>query len=252
MTGSEFFTQVLGANPNDSRVLGVVGQEREAAIIREIEAGNIPDFLRHPKTVRIQDSQGNTAEFQVLPDYLAIGSNEDYVRVPLTPAVARAIANKYGFDLPTEKLCKAIYNQPDAERLTGHGLVNDRSDANYMAGNGFALRHDSMIDRDLRNVPPGTLVAGHKKDIILSNFAKNNPDRLDYYGLYRSTGTPIQGSGGGAHEVTYQDYSHGARLVSQRVIVNGTPMSYEQLLKDPRYAHLATDEGSLDASRIYR
>ncbi len=229
-----------------------MGPEREAAIIREIESGNIPDFLRHPKTIRIQDQQGNTAEFQVLPDYLAIGSNEDFVRVPLTPAIARAVANRYGFDLPTEKLCKAIYNQPDAVKMVGVGLVNQKSDTNYMQGNGFALKHDGLIDDQLQNVPKGTLIAGHKKDIILSNFAAQHPDKLDFYGLYKANGSVYQGSGGGPHEVTYEDYSHGARLVSQKVIVNGVPMSYEQLLKDPRYSQLVSDEGPIDTSRTYR
>lgn len=252
MSGSRFYREVLGADPTNPKQIGLTGPERDAAILREIESGNIPEFLRNPKTIVVRDAQGNTAEFQVLPDYLAIGSDNDYVRVPMSPGLARAIANKYGFDLPTEKLCRTIYEQPDAVKMIGVGLVNSREDTNYMQGNGFTLRHDSMIDANMPNAPTGTLIAGHKKDIILSNFAAQNPSRMDFYGLYNAYGNAIQGSGGGAHEVDYADYSHGARLVSQRVVVNGVPMSYEQLLKDKRYAHLASSEGPIDTSRVYR
>lgn len=251
MTGSEFMTQVLHADPSNPKVKGLTGVEREQAILEQIEKGNVPDFLRHPKTITVTDKNGNQAQLQVMPDYLAIGTNEDFVRVPVTPLLAKTIADRYGFELPTQKVCNDIYAQAD-KRLTGVGLVGSREDTNYMDGNGFFYKHNQIIERNLGNTSSDALVAGHKKDIIISRYAGQNPDRLDFYGLFDGKGKPIQGSGGGPHDNTYVDYSHGARFVSQDVIVNGKHMRYDDVLRDPRYADLLSNEGAYDASNIYK
>ncbi|HEY9784099.1 MAG TPA: hypothetical protein V6D17_01770 [Candidatus Obscuribacterales bacterium] len=251
MGGSQFFRKILKADPNNPDCTGITGWDRERAILAQIEAGNIPDILRHPKKIVVADKHGNKAEISVLPDYLAIGTNEDYVRVPVTPLLAKAIAEKYGYELPTKKLADDIYLQSDV-RLSGVGLVRDRSDTQFMQGNGFYLQHDSIIDRQLPAQAEGSLIAGHKKDIIVSRFAKDHPSKLDFYGLFDKNGKPIQGAGGGAHGVDYVDYSHGARFIAKDVIVNGRPMKYEDVLKDPTLCGLLSDEGPLDVRPIYR
>lgn len=250
--GSEFFRDVLGINPNGDRYQnGVTGLNRELAILRQVEAGNIPDFLRHPKKVVTRDANGNTAEISVMPDYLAIGTNEDWVRVPMTPILARAIADRYGLELPTEKVADAVYSQADV-RLTAEGMVANSRDQNYMTGNGFYLTHNQKIERQLGGTPDGALVAGHKKDIIFSRFAASRPDRLDFYGFFRANGTAIQNAGGGPHDNLYVDYSHGARFVGETVLVNGQPMRYSDVLSNPRLAGLLSDEGTVDVNSIYR
>lgn len=250
--GSEFFRDVLGINPNGDRFQnGVTGLNREMAILRQVEAGNIPDFLRHPKKVVTRDAAGNTAEISVMPDYLAIGTNEDWVRVPITPILARAIADRYGLELPTKKVADAVYSQADV-RLTAEGMVSGSRDQEYMTGNGFYLTHNQKIERQLGGTPDGALVAGHKKDIIFSRFAASRPDRLDFYGFFRSNGTPIQNAGGGPHDNLYVDYSHGARFVGETVLVNGQSMRYSDVLSNPRLAGLLSDEGTVDVNSIYR
>lgn len=251
MTGSEFFERVLAANASDPRCAGMTGQQREQAILSEIESGNIPDFLRHPKTITVNDGCGNTAQLSVLPDYLAIGSNDDYVRVPMTPLLARAIADRYGFELPTRKVVKDIYMNSDM-RLSGVGLVQNQNDTCYMQGNGFFLKHDQIIDGQLGGCPPGALIAGHKKDLIVSRFAAQHPDRLDFYGLFDGRGRAIQGAGGGPHDVNYVDYSHGVRFISQDVIVNGRSMKYADVLNDPNLCRLLSDEGPVNTRTVYR
>ncbi len=250
--GSEFFRDVLGIDPNGDRYQnGVTGLEREKAILRQVEVGNIPDFLRRPQKVVTRDANGNTAELSVMPDYLAIGTNEDWVRVPITPILARAIADRYGLELPTRKVADAVYSQADV-RLTGEGMVGNSRDQQFMQGNGFYLKHNQMIDRQLGGTSDGALVAGHKKDIIFSRYAASNPDRLDFYGLFRSNGTAIQDAGGGPHDNLYVDYSHGARFVGETVVVNGQPMRYSEVLSNPRLAGLLSDEGTVDVNNIYR
>src|ERR1700679_1895632 len=51
--------------------------EREARILAAVKAGNVPPFLR--KFVPVSVSAGPlTASYFVAPDYLAIGSDDDY------------------------------------------------------------------------------------------------------------------------------------------------------------------------------
>lgn len=249
--GGRAFLGRLGGNVDYPRQNGVRGAAREQAILLEVERGNVPEFLSHFKRVVLHDKKGNTIELDVMPDYFAVGNDRDFVRMPMTPRLAKHIGDKLGLALPTEKVVDAIYRKADV-KLQATGLVNSKRDTAYMSGNGYYLRHDQLIRNQLgdANGQPH-LVAGHKKDLILSKFALNHPDRLDFYGFFRENGRPIQGSGGGPHEATYVDYSHGARFISQNVLVNGRPMRYDDVLKSPELCGLLTDEGPYDPSSIY-
>lgn len=248
MPGSKFFRDVLGAtgNPKD---LGVTGVRREEEILRQIELGNVPDFMRRFKTITVTDARGNRAELKVMPDYLAIGTNEDYRRVPVTPLLAKAIADRYGLALPTKKVVDDIYQQADV-RLVGQGLVYTKRDTNYMQGNGFYLLHDKKIEEQLNGRGHGQLVAGHKKDLIVSRYLESHPGGLDFYGLFKADGTATQDNP--AHENTYVDYSHGARFISQEVMVNGRPMRYDEVLANPQLAGLLSYEGPVRTANIYK
>ena len=43
-----------------------------------------------------------------MPDYLAVGSDDDFVRMPMTPQTAQQIADLFGCILPTRKMVDAI------------------------------------------------------------------------------------------------------------------------------------------------
>jgi len=64
------------------------------------------------------------------------------------------------------------------------------------------------------------------------------------YGWHRLDGLPIQPLTT-VHVNTYVDYSHGARLVSRRVLVDGRDRDLGELLQDPNLAPLLSDEGAL-------
>ena len=78
--------------------------EREEAVEREILQGNIPNFLRtfQQVTIKAKNAGGKeqAAVLEVMPDYLAIGSDADFVRVPMTPMTAARIADAFGCSLP--------------------------------------------------------------------------------------------------------------------------------------------------------
>ena len=66
-------------------------REREEIIYSEIMSGNIPSFLRQLKSVSASVGTGNpTWEliFYVTADYMAVGSDEDYFLIPMTPILA--------------------------------------------------------------------------------------------------------------------------------------------------------------------
>ena len=76
LTGSEFVRQTAAMSE----------VEREEVIGAELLAGDLPSFLRHLKSVTLQGqtADGNTVRVTVCvtPDYLALGSNEDFLPYP--------------------------------------------------------------------------------------------------------------------------------------------------------------------------
>ena len=68
------------------------------------------------------------------------------------------------------------------------------------------------------------------------------------YGWHHLTGQPIQPLYTG-HVDLYVDYSHGIRLVYRTIFVNGKPMDYIDVLKDPVLSRLLCDEDSCDFYR---
>ncbi len=75
----------------------------------------MPDFLRHLVSVSVKakwDGAEHTAIYDVMPDYLAIGSDADFVRMPMTPRTAQAFCDAAGMALPTRKMCNDIWRRP--------------------------------------------------------------------------------------------------------------------------------------------
>ncbi|MEQ8273940.1 MAG: peptidoglycan-binding protein [Deltaproteobacteria bacterium] len=218
--------------------------DREAAMLEQIEAGNVPSFARELRPVELT-ANGHTATAYVMPDYLAIGSDDDYVRVPLNPVTAQQIADRTDTSLPTTRLVDAVHRQADV-RLTPNPLPASAE----MMSNAYIEHHDALVDGQLRRAggEAGDVIAGHKKDVVISNRLDAHPDRVAIYGWHQSNGRPIQPLST-IHHQTYGDYSHGARLVSQQVIVDGRPMRLEDALRDPELAPLFSAEGVIQNPR---
>ncbi|MDA0875657.1 MAG: hypothetical protein O3C45_11440, partial [Bacteroidetes bacterium] len=91
---------------------GLEREERESRAVSEILAGNVPSWLRtvHWLTVDIAGADGSLrVELGVLPDYLAVGSDDDFLWIPLSPQAAQRIADATGMLLPTPFLVDAIW-----------------------------------------------------------------------------------------------------------------------------------------------
>ncbi|HHC29942.1 MAG TPA: hypothetical protein ENK80_05205 [Rhodobacterales bacterium] len=230
--GGEAFFAALG---------GLSGSERDARVVKELARGNMPAFLRQlkPVTVRGKDSRGADTEIVicVTPDYLALGSDRDYVRVPLGLPAAARIAGRFNMLLPTPRMVDAIYAQADVKLSPAPMQAGPQ-----MSSTAYLLRHDATIDRQLRG--RHGLVAGQKKDVVMASRMASAPGRVAIYGWHRSGGRPIQPVST-VHGANYADYSHGIRLVSKTAYLNGKPVALEDLRGSSRYAYLLNKEGPL-------
>jgi hypothetical protein len=233
MTGSEFAVQVTGLS----------NAQREAVALSELLTGNLPTFLRTLKPVRLQhtftNGQTHTAIICVMPDYLTIGSNADYLRMPLNFSSAITVAQRFGFILPTRKIVNAIARQADY-RLRPEPMAPGPR----MHSTAYYREHNRKVrqQRLALGYSPGALVAGHKKDVVLTNRLSWNTGRLAIYGWHRLNDKPIQPLST-VHGARYQDYSHGIRLVSDLVQVDGEIRSIYEILQHPELAYLLSREG---------
>ena len=235
LTGSQFAQYVSKMN----------AQEREQAILEEISKGNLPEFLRKLVPVDLQCELPNghslTATIFVTPDYLAIGSDSDFLRIPMNLHTAVTIAERFGFILPTRKMVDAIYLQ-SRYHLNPQPLPAGPQ----MRSTEYYSTHNHLIEDQVHAVgaPLGALVSGDKKDVVMSNRLAMNLGRIAIYGWHRGPGQPIQPLST-VHGANYADYSHGIRLISEWALVNGKLQSIRQLLQNPSTASALSDEGPI-------
>jgi len=235
----------MGGRAFMQSVAGLGLAEREAAILRELSSGNLPSFLRGLKAIRVtavdRDGAKHTAEYAAMPDYLAIGSDEDFVRLPMTPQTAQRVGTFYGGCLPTKKMVDGIDAHAEV-RLAPKPMTEARQ-----AVATFVAHHD-LIEEQRRGHTLGALISGIKKDVVISTRLAERPGRVAIYGWRQLDGTPIQPLTT-VHRNQYVDYSHGVRLVCCRMQVDGRARTVGDVLADERLCVLLSDEGIVIPSR---
>lgn len=229
-------------------------QEREDAIVHELLSGNVPAFMR--KFVEVdasgKDASGNDRQLKlyVSPDYLCVGSGgggeeEDFVRVPLNPLSAQAVADEFGCTLPTKKMVDIIWKAA-LVKLDPSPIPPDAA----MTTTKRFVAHNKKVEaaRAGKHIV-GQLLAGHKKDVVLTNrlldVAGNFLKRVAIYGWQWLTGKVIQDLNPTSHEDTYADYSHGIRLVALDCTLEGSPANVRDVLADSVLWALLSDEGPM-------
>lgn len=237
VTGSELL-------PN---LRGLALAERETVIWKELAAGNVPPFLRKLVPVAITatiDGTQRRATFWCTPDYLGIGIDTDWFRMPMTPRLGQKIADQLHCVLPTRRMVDAIWAQapvklapfPYSPTLHDILLVD------------LFHEHHHKIETQRGVQPLGALVAGIKKDIVSSAWIGSFPGRVVIYGWHRLDGTPIQPLSK-VHTFGHVDYSHGLRLVARRMELDGVPTTVDAVLGDPVLHVLLSDEGPFSSWR---
>ena len=226
-------------------------REREYAIRSQLLEGNLPAFLRNLAPVELNYRQAGgriiAATVFVMPEYLAIGSDRDFLRIPMNLYTASAVASRLGFVLPTKRIVDAIYRQ-----TAYHFSPEPMTPGPQMTSTEYYRIHNSKIDEQARilGVTPGALVAGDKKDVVMTGRLASNPGRLAIYGWHRLNGVPIQPLST-VHGACYADYSHGIRLISETMVVDGQPRSIYDVLADPQLARVISDEGPIPNLRDF-
>lgn len=219
---------------------------RDSFVLKEILAGNAPSFLKMfvPVRVTVLDlATGKTihATFYVAPDYLAVGTNDDWARVNITPMAAQQIADKLDCFLPTRKMVDDIYKAAKL-KLEPVPMYAFRDSTPTMW-------HHHLIIEGQRKGRSG-LIAGIKKDVVISGKINRDgrPNRVAIYGWHKTDGKPIQPLYAG-HINWWVDYSQGIRLVWRKIKVGNKWMDYTAVLKDPVLQKLLCDETFCDFYR---
>jgi hypothetical protein len=234
-TGSQFARYV---SKMDSR-------QREQAIRDEILNGNVPQFLRKLTPVQLHagtpDGRRLTDTIFVMPDYLAIGSDDDFLRIPMNLHTAVAVADRFGCILPTKKMVDAIYDQ-----ARYHLIPQPLPAGPEMRSTEYYSTHNQMIEEQARSlgIRLGELISGDKKDVVITNLLFNKVGRIAIYGWHKGPGEPIQPLST-VHGANYADYSHGIRLVSETTLIDGKVKSVDNVLRDPSESKLLSDEGPI-------
>lgn len=229
--------------------LGV--RDREERILSEILTGNLPDFIRQLVPVSTIETIGDSTyyiTYYITAEYMLMGSDSDYFLVPMTPILAQELADSLGMSLITRKMVNDIWNIAD---LTLAPRPIPPSSA--MATIPVFADHNSIVwlqrAVDIDSYPLGSLVAGHKKDVVLSNRVETNQNKVVIYGWHQLNGQPIQSLYSG-HVNWYADYSHGIRLVHSVCVVNGQKQNISDILSDPKlYRLLSDEEGPMTMTR---
>ena len=241
---------VLPARPADAatggeftaRIAPLDLAARDAAVIAEVKRGNVPAFWRRFAQVKMAG-----ATFFVSPDYLCVGSDDDYLLTPVSPGTAQLIADFLGCVLPTRKMVDAIYRAAPL-KLTPSPIAPSvaMTTVPVFAEHNAIVREQRMDT--LRAHPPGTLVAGHKKDVVLTPLLATALGKVAIYGWHEPDGTAIQPLYLG-HTTSWVDYSHGVRLVQREMIVDGHPTTVDAVLADAQLCTLLSDEGPIPEPR---
>lgn len=235
---------LTGARFADS-IFNLDRHAREHAILDQLLKGNLPAFLRKLAPVKLEHRSPSgkmlTATIFVMPEYLAIGQDSDFLRIPMNLHTAVAVAERFGFLLPTRKMVDAIYGQC-VSRFTPQPLPAGPR----MTSTEYYQMHNSMIDQQsrVRRFAFGALASGHKKDVVVSNRLIARPGQIAIYGWHRAIGDPIQPLST-VHGAGYADYSHGIRLVSRLALVEGGVRPVTDILLDKAFANVLSDEGTI-------
>ena len=231
-----------GGNRFMKSIADLPREEREAHILAQLLSGNVPPFLRKFVNVATTGADANGKEhtviYQVMPDYLSVGSDRDFVRLDITPMTAQSIADAFECSLPTTKMVDEIYLLAEV-KLEPKPLTQDRESMLTF------IEHNSIIEGQRKGKRLSALVAGTKKDVVVTNRIFERPHRVAIYGWHKLDGTPIQPLTT-VHVDWYVDYSHGIRLVKRSILVDGNPRDIRDVLADPVLAPLLSDEGPIE------
>jgi len=240
LTGSEFAQRIA---PLDL-------PEREREIVVQVTSGNVPNFLRRlcpVPTTSVTEGKTNTATFYATPDYLAVGSDDDYFLINTSPNTGQQLADALHCSLPTPKMVDEIYAAAEVKLVPSPIAPSPAMTTVAAFSNHNATVHAQRVEQ-LKAHPLGALLAGHQKDVVVSAKLASAPGRVAIYGWHQTNGVPIQPLYL-KHAAAWVDYSQCTRLIQQKMTVNGASRIVADVLADPALAGLLSNEGPIPNPR---
>ena len=257
-SGSEFIKRYANFKDEDYGNSLELKTSVEDDMVQHILSGNTPSWCKpeNMKSFTIDNGKNVSITFKASPDYLAIGNDNDFVRIQATPRlVAKLREHGYKVNLPTTAMAKTIYNQADIKQI-GIGLPA----GGRMQSLTYTKDHNDRINDQLGGADnvkklllAGHVIAGTKKDVILDSAAIGSNQVL-IFGLAKGPGRFWQqnpgsqsphpgyfvGKDGNPLALSgYADYSHGMRQIDDNLLIkeNGKvkEVNYFSALKDPVY-----------------
>lgn len=238
MTGSEFmlFTESMTV------------AQREDYILLELARGNIlQSVFKNWQTITVTSTTiSHNVTIKVLPDYLSIGSDADFIRVPCAAYTAQKLADLFGTSVPTTKLVDTIWAQ--AKNKVEPQPI---SPSDLMCRNAYITHENSLIERQLKDIDVfDRFIGGDKKDTVLTNQYETHPNSVAEYGWHQLNGEPIQPLYLG-HSCDWADYSMGIRMISNEVIIdNEIKSTLTKVLVDENLAPIVSEEGVIRTPRL--
>ena len=215
-------------------------RDREKILVPIMLNGSIPAFNLRMKKIKVHFKDNSGKKFKAIlfvsPDYLCIGNNDQFMRMPLTPQSAQQICDSLHCVLPTAKIVDEIYRHASI-KIEPHPLTDARDS--------FAtfLVHNKIIQQHLKDKHAKKLTAGIKKDVVQTPqiYTASKPNRVAIYGWHQLNGKAIQPLYTG-HVDWYVDYSHGIRLVYEKMTINNKIYFVKDILNDPRFQQVICNE----------
>lgn len=217
--------------------------EMEEETVKQILSGNMPSALKKFRKIKYnvyhleRNSKGKeinkkyTVEMWVLPDYLAVGSDEDFVRMPMGPLAAQRVADSLYCSLPTTFLVDRIDEAAEGRiEIFPFRPVGDRNMKPLCFEDSNNAINALMRAKGLHF---GQFVSGLKKDVVLTTRLENEAGfnrHVAIYGWHHPDGHPQQPLFI-RHGNFYSDYSHGIRLIYRTIKIDGKEYDLRAVLE---------------------
>ncbi|MBQ0024647.1 MAG: hypothetical protein KBT00_02845 [Bacteroidales bacterium] len=213
-------------------------EEKTAAALL---AGDVPDSLRFFKKIEY-DRLGHTVAFWTLPDYLAVGTSDDFVRMPMGIISSKKVASAMNCTLPTTFLVDRIND-------VAEGALDIFPFRPLRGRNSLPIvfqDHNNAIKAlyKAKGYHFGQFISGLKKDLVQTDFIDSNPQyehNIAIYGWHHPDGHAQQPLFL-RHADFYSDYSHGTRLIWHEITIDGEPYELDAVMRDPSLFRLVSDE----------
>ena len=206
---------------------------RDEATLDQLMEGNVPTYLRKLLPVDITFGKNKLTYF-VTPDYLSIGHDNDFVRMPLSAISAQKIAYYFRCCLPTRKMVIDIWRSSviRLEPIEIFGAPDTQ----------LIKQHNDLITGQMLGA--FGLMSGAKRDVVVSTGLQKSPSSGYLYGFMNPNGTPRQPLNGKRSSGSC-DYSMGVRLVSRTAVWNDEPIDLFDMMINTPVVHMVSDEGPL-------